>query len=127
MSGTGWYGRMVQGLDAARAAQLDAGLARIRARFVESLSDRIDALYEHLDALQDIEGWTAATAALRAQAHKLHGICGSVGFPRIGERAAQLEHRIDSLTDLSGPQVRDELRELVNRLLDEMERSLDAK
>lgn len=118
---------MVHGLDAAKAAQLGAGLARIRARFVASLSDRIDDFYEQLDGLTEGDGWQDVAAGLRTSAHKLHGICATVGFPDIGERAARLEYKIDSLTALPQPADLAEIRGLLNQLLDEMERNLDAE
>ena len=123
---TGWYGQMVQGLDADRAAQLDAGLARVRARFIASLSDRIDGFYELLGGLQDGGDWQNVTADLRANAHKLHGISGSVGFADIGKKAARLEARIDSLTGTPASTDLVEIRGLLNQLLDTMEQSLDA-
>jgi len=117
---------MVQGLDADKAAQLNAGLARVRERFILSLSDRIDALYELLRELQDQEAWPDACADIRADAHKLHGICGSVGFPEIGASAARLEQEIDALgAELSQKDI-DLVRRFLNRLLDEMEQNLDA-
>ncbi len=117
---------MVQGLDADKAAQLNAGLARIRERFVVSLSDRIDAFYELLDGLSQSDCWEDVCIELRASAHKLHGICGSVGFPEIGRRAALLEHQIDAQEGELRQQEIDEIRALLNRLLDEMEQNLDA-
>lgn len=117
---------MVQGLDADKAAQLSAGLARVRERFVHSLSDRIDNFYELLGDLQHEEDWADACADIRADAHKLHGICGSVGFPEIGRSAARLEQGIDDLGDELDQQDIDEVRRLLNRLLDEMEQNLDA-
>jgi HPt (histidine-containing phosphotransfer) domain-containing protein len=114
-------------LDAAKAAQLDAGLARIRARFIASLSDRIDGFYELLGALKDGGPWQDVTGELRATAHKLHGICGAVGFPEIGSTAAQLEARLDGLAETPGEADRVEIRSLLNQLLDVMEQSLDAK
>lgn len=117
---------MVQGLDANSAAQLNAGLARIRERFISSLSDRIDSFYELLSDLQDDARWAESCAEIRANAHKLHGICASVGFAAIGENAARLEQKIDSLgPDLHRDNV-DDVRSLLNRLLDEMEQNLDA-
>lgn len=117
---------MVQGLDADKAAQLNAGLARIRGRFLQSLSDRIDGFYELLDGLSDADRCEEACTELRASAHKLHGICASVGFAEIGERAARLERKIDDLGHDLHPEEIVEIRGLLNRLLDEMEQNLDA-
>lgn len=117
---------MVQGLDADKAAQLNAGLARVRQRFIQSLSDRIDGFYELLGDLQDQDAWQDACGEIRAAAHKLHGICGSVGFVAIGDNAARLEQQIDKLgPDLSQRDI-DLVRRLLNCLLDEMEQNLDA-
>lgn len=117
---------MVQELNADKAAQLNSGLARIRERFLESLSDRIDDFYESLSGLQAPERWAETCAEIRARAHKLHGICASVGFSEIGEKAAHLEERIDALGPEPDAQDIDEVHRLLNRLLDEMERNLDA-
>ena len=45
---------MMQGMDASKAAILEAGLARIRERFIASLDDRIEgfcALLEKMETL----------------------------------------------------------------------------
>ncbi|MDF1716278.1 MAG: Hpt domain-containing protein [Antarcticimicrobium sp.] len=117
---------MVQGLNAESAAQLNAGLARVRERFVSSLSDRVDDFYDLLGDLQEEQDWLDACADLRARAHKLHGICGSVGFPEIGEKAASLEAKIDSLGSELQREDIDDVRCFLNSLLDEMEQNLDA-
>lgn len=117
---------MVQRLDADTATQLDAGLARIRERFISSLSDRVDELYDLLGDLQNEEDWRDACADIRARAHKLHGICGSVGFADIGTKAATLEVKIDALgAELHRVEI-DDVKDLLNQLLDEMEQNLDA-
>ena len=117
---------MVQGLNAEKAAQLNAGLARVRERFILSLSDRIDGFYELLGDLQDEAAWQGACVEIRTHAHKLHGICGSVGFPQIGLNAARLEREIDGLGPVLRQQDIDAVRCLLNLLLDEMEQNLDA-
>lgn len=118
---------MAQGSDADRAAQLEAGLARVRERFCLSLEDRIDELYELLENLGDEALCERACVEIRARAHKLHGIAASVGFARMGTLAAQLEHQIDLLIDGSQPQDSAIVQDLLNVLLDEMEQGLDAK
>lgn len=117
---------MVQRLNADKTAQLNAGLARVRERFISSLSDRVDELYDLLGDLQHQEDWQDACSDIRARAHKLHGICASVGFSDIGTKAASLEEKIDALgAELSGADI-DDVKDLLNRLLDEMEQNLDA-
>lgn len=117
---------MVQGLDADKSAQLQAGLARVRERFILSLEDRIDEFYELLEYLADDGCRGQACAEIRARAHKLHGIAGSVGFARMGALAAQLEQHIDLLRGGPTPNDTEFVQELLNVLLDEMEQSLDA-
>jgi HPt (histidine-containing phosphotransfer) domain-containing protein len=117
---------MMQGMDASKAAILEAGLARIRERFIASLDDRIEGFCALLEKMENPATEEAAVLDIRAQAHKLHGICGSVGQPRMGALAAQLEQHIDSL--VAGPRPLDTnfVDELLNALLDEMERCVDG-
>lgn len=117
---------MMQGMDASKAALLEAGLAKIRARFIESLEDRIDGFCAQLERLEDPATAEAACMDIRADAHKLHGICGSVGQPRMGALAAQVEHHIDSLMAGPRPLNTDFVDELLNALLDEMEQNVDG-
>ena len=117
---------MMQGMDASKAAALEAGLARIRERFIASLNDRIDQFCALLEQLEDPATEESACMDIRAQAHKLHGICGSVGQPRMGALAAQVEHHIDSLLAGPRPLNTDFVDELLNALLDEMEQNLDG-
>lgn len=117
---------MMQGMDASKAALLEAGLAKIRARFIESLEDRIESFCGLLEQLEDPATEESACMEICAQAHKLHGICGSVGQPRMGALAAQVEHHIDSLLAGPRPLNTDFVDELLNALLDEMEQNVDG-
>lgn len=117
---------MMQGMDASKAALLEAGLAKIRERFIASLEDRIDDFCAQLECLEDPATAEAACTEIRAQAHKLHGICGSVGQPRMGALAAQVEQHIDTLLAGPRPLNTDFVDELLNALLDEMEQNVDG-
>ncbi|GAA6209925.1 hypothetical protein NBRC116601_32180 [Cognatishimia sp. WU-CL00825] len=117
---------MMQGMDASKAAVLEAGLARIRERFVASLEDRIEGFCGLLEQLEDPATEESACMEIRASAHKLHGICGSMGYPRMGSLAAQLEQHVDTVIDGPRPLNTDFVDELLNALLDEMEQSVDG-
>ena len=72
---------MMQSTEADKSAILQAGLAKIRERFIGSLEGRIDQFCGLLERLENPETEESACQDIRAEAHKLHGICGSVGFP----------------------------------------------
>lgn len=117
---------MMQGMDADKAAVLQAGLARIRERFISSLDERIEEFCSLSERLEDPATEESACMEIRAQAHKLHGICGSVGQPRMGALAAQLEQHIDTVIAGPRPLNTDFVDELLNALLDEMEQNVDG-
>lgn len=109
------------------ASQMEAGIARVRARFILTLEDRVDELYDLLEYLDDVAVRDVAYKEIRSRAHKLHGISGGVGFPRIGELAAKLEATVI----LAGSEERScnvqQVRRKMDDLLDEMEQSLDGE
>ena len=117
---------MMQGTEVDKSAILQAGLAKIRERFISSIDGRIEEFCALLERLENPETEESACLDIRAEAHKLHGICGSVGFPRMGALAAQLEQHIDSLVAGPRPLNTDFVDELLNTLMDEMEQSLDG-
>ncbi|MGR3839785.1 MAG: Hpt domain-containing protein [Cognatishimia sp.] len=117
---------MMQSTEADKSAILQAGLAKIRERFIGSLEGRIDQFCGLLERLENPQTEESACQDIRAEAHKLHGICGSVGFPRMGALAAQLEQHVDSVIAGPRPLNTDFVDELLNTLLDEMEQSLDG-
>ncbi len=117
---------MEQVTDANSSAQIETGIARIRARFVSTLEDRADELYDLLDYLNDPSVRDAAYEQIQMRAHKLHGISGSLGFPRMGEFAAKLESTIDQVRSSDHPQNVQHVRRQLDVLLEEMEQSLNA-
>jgi HPt (histidine-containing phosphotransfer) domain-containing protein len=117
---------MMQGTEVDKSAVLQAGLAKIRERFISSLDGRIEEFCALLERLENPQTEESACMEIRAQAHKLHGICGSVGFPRMGALAAQLEQHVDSVIAGPRPLNTDFVDELLNTLMDEMEQSLDG-
>jgi chemotaxis protein histidine kinase CheA len=118
---------MTHGVGAAGAATLESGIARIRERFILGLEDREDEFLDYLEIVDDPAQSENAINSIRAKAHKLHGLAGTVGFARLGSLAAQLEHHIDLL--LAGPRPLEVgfAKELLNALLDEIETILKSE
>lgn len=108
-------------MNVAPATKLESGIAKIRERFLLSLEDRADEFYDLLEQLAEPGEEEFACTGIRAKAHKLHGLAGTVGFPRIGALAAQLENHIDLI--IAGPRPLEVgfVKELLNALLDEVE------
>ena len=117
---------MMPSTEADKSAILQAGLAKIKDRFISSLDGRIEDFCSLSERLEDPATEESACLDIRAEAHKLHGICGSVGFPRMGALAAQLEQHVDSVLAGPRPLNTDFVDELLNTLMDEMEQSLDG-
>ncbi len=116
---------MEQGTSAAPATQVEAGIARVRARFISMLEDRADEFYDLLDYLDDPCVRETAYREIQSRAHKLHGISGSIGFPHIGEFAAKLEVTIDQIRSGDRPRNVQHVRRQLEELLEEMERGLN--
>jgi len=116
---------MTYGVDAAGAVNVNSAISKIRAKFLEGLEDRANLIEELLEAVAMPELTERACIGVRAHAHKLHGLAGTVGFPRIGALAAQLEHHIDTL--IAGPRPIDAsfVDELAQSLLAEIDARLD--
>lgn len=81
--------------------QLQAGLARIKQRFIEGLPERVAEFDQLMDALYETENTVEVVEAIGQRAHKLHGQAGSFGFNNIGALAAKLEHTVDEV--MNGP------------------------
>ncbi|WP_372886679.1 Hpt domain-containing protein [Shimia sp.] len=116
---------MEQGVDTSGAAKLEAGFAKLRERFVEGLEEREEEFLNLLEVLNDPAQTEASADGIRAHAHKLHGLSGTLGYARLGSLAAQLEHHIDLI--LAGPRPLETgfLTELLDALLDEIQNILD--
>jgi HPt (histidine-containing phosphotransfer) domain-containing protein len=117
---------MVQVTGTEPASLVEAGIARVRARFVSMLEDRADELYELLEYLDDPAVRDVAYKEIQSRAHKLHGISASVGFPRVGELAAKLEATVDLASSRERSRNVQQVRRQMDDLLEEMERSLNA-
>lgn len=116
---------MEHGLGASGATKLEAGFARVRERFVQGLEDREEEFLDFLEMLGDPAHTESSVDGIRAKAHKLHGLAGTVGFARLGALAAQLENHIDLLQAGPRPLEVGFLKELLDALLDEIQIILD--
>lgn len=77
--------------------QLQAGLAKIKQRFIESLPEKVAELDSLLDGLYEDGDTEKVIEAIGQRAHKLHGLSGSFGFEAIGAAAAKLEHEVNAV------------------------------
>lgn len=109
-----------------RILQLQSGMARLSARFVQTLPEHVDAFDELWELLSEPEAVNSSIHEISKRAHKLHGQAGSFGFPRIGALAAQVEKEADSLLNDGRKIETDLLEELMAALLDEIEDKIEA-
>jgi len=107
------------------AAKLEAGFARVRERFVLGLEDREEEFLDLLEVLSEPGQTESSVDGIRAKAHKLHGLAGTVGFARLGSLAAQLESHIDLLQAGPRPLEVGFVKELLDAVLDEIQIILD--
>ena len=105
-----------------------AALAGIRADFIEGLVPLINEIEYQRLAVGNPSAAPQALESLGKAAHKLSGMAGSVGFPLLGEHAAQLDMALSqmrrgqggtsAIAALDGP---------LEELLDLMEAALDEE
>lgn len=77
--------------------QFQAGLAKIKQRFIESLPDKVAELDALLDELYKSDDTEKVVEAIGQRAHRLHGLSGSFGFTHVGAAAAKLEHEVNAV------------------------------
>ncbi len=105
-------------------------VSNVRVRFLAKLEERADDLFDDLEALSDAQGDGAieeAFTTLSAKVHKLHGLAGAIGFPRVGALAVKIENHIDLLLNGTRPLETSFVQDLLNELLDEIERVQDEE
>ncbi len=88
---------MKQLVDSAAANALDPVLLEVRARFVADFPLRCDRAAALVDDTQPAENRLVSAAALRVLAHRLAGLAGMIGFPRVSALATDLEAIADEL------------------------------
>lgn len=111
--------------DPAHAA-LSEALAGIRSDFIDGLFPAVNELDYQKQALRQPAQVPAALASIQKIAHKLSGLAGSVGFPALGARAAEIDITVSNLRKRSASQREvDALDGSVEQLLDLIEAALD--
>lgn len=82
--------------DKDRAARASERVAAVRARFVDGLPRKVEALAELADraASPDAGAASAAADGLRLGLHNLAGGAPTLGLPDLGAKAAALERRL---------------------------------
>jgi CheY-like chemotaxis protein len=77
--------------DSAAAGSVDTVLDEVRGRFVADFPLRCDEAVDLLDQAREGHGAAEARAALGSVAHRIAGLGGIIGFPRVSDIALQLE------------------------------------
>ena len=109
-----------------KLVQFQAGLEKIKQRFLASLPGLVAEFDKLMDALYETEDPAQVVQAISQRAHKLHGQAGSFGFGDIGAMAAKVEHTADRV--MAGPQPihTEEVEVHLIALLDLIDASLSA-
>lgn len=111
----------------AEAAQsFEAGIARIRDRFLAQLPERVAELDGLLDELYETENAKEPVTGIRNIAHKLHGQAGCFGFDELGQIAAKLEEQADLVIEAQEPMDTESVEAYLVLLLDQIEERLAA-
>lgn len=108
------------------ARSLEAGIARIRDRFIEQLPKRVSELDRLLDNLYEDEDSRESVTGIRNIAHKPHGQAGCFGFEELGQIAAKLEEQADLVIEAKGPVDTENVEAYLVLLLDQIEERLAA-
>lgn len=113
-------------MDLTQDNNLEAGLARIRQRFLQRLNGQADEIFNLLETLGNPTTDPETCTSLHAIAHKLHGTAKTVGFAQVGEMSAALELCISQAMSTPGPLDVAPIRDRLEQLLDEIEATLLA-
>lgn len=111
--------------DDANASFADA-MAGLRAKFVDSLVDRIEHMEELTLELSTSGDYAATLRGISAAAHRITGVAGTLGFGVLGASARQLEEAISEKLSRQDPyeafvQVRPQLDALLESLQEIMD------
>ncbi len=69
-----------------------------RARFLSQFAERCDSIALLIDRVEQL-GSSGPSRALRQMAHRMAGLAGMVGMPRVGEAARRLEEIVAAIPD----------------------------
>ncbi len=73
------------------SSAFNAGMSRLKKRFVQTHYERHDRLEDLVAVMQQANPPTSAVQEAESILHKIAGTAGSVGFTELGEAALQLE------------------------------------
>lgn len=116
---------MQQAIEQDKLALLQAGLAKIKAAFIEGLPGKVaefDALMDRL--FDESEDTDKVLEEIGQKAHKLHGQSGSFGFDHVGKIAAKVEYEVMRVLEGPTPRDVDGVEAYLVALLDQIEASL---
>lgn len=112
-------------IDDSAATILQMRMAELKEKFIDTLDSKIADLDRLMQYLENPELAERACREIRTRVHKIHGTAGTMGFPRMGALASQLENFIDKLFN-AGPVTDTKfVGELLDSLLDEMESAVE--
>lgn len=109
-----------------RNAVVAAALEKIRTDFIDGLVPLLNEVEFQSRALATAADVRPALESIRRVAHKVSGMAGSVGYPELGDHAADLDIRLNNLLHHAADQrVVEMLEPGLERLMDLMEDILD--
>lgn len=80
--------------------KLEAGLNRIRLRFLSVLDERLDQIEMQYDALEQPALRATALALIKSEAHKIAGTARTVGYSDLGVLALKVDQGIPADTTI---------------------------
>lgn len=112
--------------DDANASVADA-MSGLRAKFVDSLVDRILHMEELTLELRTSGDYAATLRGISAAAHRITGVAGTLGFGALGSSARQLEEAIsDKLSRHDPREAFVQVRPQLDALLDSLQEIMDT-
>ncbi len=110
-----------------RLAQLQAGLAKIKEKFLEELPATVEEFDRLMDCLYEDEDPRKIIEEIKFHAHKLHGRAGSFGLDDVGQLAAKVEHAALAALDGADPVHTETVEANLVMLLDQIDADLSKQ
>lgn len=105
---------------------LQAGMAKLKERFLSELPETARLLDAMLDQLYDDADVNELLGAIRFQAHKLYGRAASFGLDLVAKLAAELEAEAIETAGSSASICTERVEALLVALLDQIDAALEA-
>lgn len=112
---------------AARGRDLFKEIEAVRTRFLDTMETTVLEFDALLGGIESPDFREKALEGIRFRAHKISGTAATLGYPRIGDLARQVETAIDERTASSESREPGMISRLVETLLEEMEQALDER